>query len=298
MTESHTVARARTGAFYAVSAYAFWGLMPIYWHALGPIDAVEIVLHRAVWSTVFVVGLVVATGRWPALREAMGERRRLLALMLSGVLVMGNWSCFIWAVQHGFVLETSLGYYINPLVSVMLGVVVLGDRLGRTRACAVALAAIAVLYLTWSLGVAPWLALFLATTFGLYGLIRKLVPTEPLVGLAIETGFVAPFGLVWMIWAADNGHSAFLADGFGWRELLLVGSGPATALPLVWFAAAASRLSLSSVGFFQYIGPTLQFLLAVFLFGEAFTHAHFVAFLLIWAALALVSWEAIRLHRA
>jgi chloramphenicol-sensitive protein RarD len=298
MTPHAAAARTRAGALYAVAAYGLWGLTPIYWHALGEVGTLEIICHRALWSTVFVLAMIGAAGKLGELVRVATNWRTLGALVVSGSLVMGNWYVFIWAVQRGYVLETSLGYYINPLVSVLLGVLFLGDRMGPLRIAAVALATVAVLYLTWSLGVAPWLALFLAITFGLYGLVRKLVPVDPLVGLAIETGIAAPLAIAWIVWAGGTGQSHFLVGGFGFRDMMLMGAGLITALPLVWFAAAASRLSLSSVGFFQYIAPTLNFLIAVFVFGEAFTHAHMVAFTLIWTALMLVSYEAVRTRSA
>ena len=287
-------ARTRTGALYALAAYGLWGLTPIFWRAIGPVGALEIICHRALWSTVFVGLMIAAVGRLPELLRVIRDWRTLRILALSGALVMGNWYVFIWAVQRAYVLETSLGYYINPLVSVLLGVVVLRDRLGPFRMVAVGLASLAVAYLTWSLGVAPWMGLFLAASFGLYGLIRKMVVVDPLAGLFIETGLAAPFALGWMFWTAHTGEAGFLSGGLAWRDVLMASSGLITALPLVWFAAAASRLSLSSVGFFQYLSPSLNFLIAVFLFGEPFTHAHFVAFSLIWVACALASYDAIR----
>lgn len=287
-------ARTRTGAFYALAAYGLWGLTPIFWRAIGPVDTLEIICHRALWSTLFVGLMMAASGRLPELLRVLHDWRTLRILALSGALVMGNWYVFIWAVQRNYVLETSLGYYINPLVSVLLGVLVLRDRLGPYRMVAVGLATLAVAYLTWSLGVAPWMGLFLAASFGLYGLIRKMVVVDPLAGLFVETGLAAPFALGWMLWSAHTGEAGFLSGGLAWRDVLMAGSGLITALPLVWFAAATSRLSLSSVGFFQYLSPSLNFLIAVFLFGETFTQAHFVAFSLIWLACALASYDAIR----
>ncbi len=286
--------RARVGAIYALSAYGAWGLTPIYWRAIGTVTPLEIICHRALWSTLFVAGLIAIAGRAPELLATLRSKRRMAALAMSGALVMSNWYVYIWSVLHGYVLEASLGYYINPLVSVLLGVVFLRDRLGPMRIAAVALAVVAVAYLTWALGVAPWLALYLAVTFGLYGLIRKLVPVEPLVGLVVETGLAAPLALAWIAWAEANGSATFLAGGGSVRDLLLMGAGVITAVPLIWFAAAAGRLRLSTLGFFQYISPSIMFVLAIFAFGEALTMPHLIAFGMIWVALALYSVEAAR----
>ncbi|PWR23939.1 EamA family transporter RarD [Zavarzinia compransoris] len=289
--ERHSASLA--GAGYAVAAYLTWALLALYWKALAHVPAFEVMLHRAVWSTLFLLGLLAATGRLPDLLAALRRPRRLLILALTAVLLASNWYLFIWAMGADLALEASLGYYINPLVNVLFGVVFLRERLSRYRQVAVAMATIGVVILSASMGVPPWVALFLASTFGLYGLLRKMAPADPMVGLTLESLWLAIIAVPWLLWLEGHGRGG-LGEFGPVTDILLVAAGVVTAVPLLWFNAAAKRLTLSTLGLFQYIAPTGMFLIAVFINGEAFTAIHAVTFGLIWGALALVAVETLR----
>jgi len=281
-------ARTTAGVVYALAAFLFWGGIPVYFKAVGHVPAAEVLAHRVVWSVVLLAGLVTLTRHWPVIARALKDRRTRLLLMLSTLIVSVNWLVFIWAIAAGRVLETSLGYYINPLVNVVLGVAVLRERIGPWRGFAVALAALGVLNLALRAEGLPWVSLTLALTFGLYGLIRKTVRIEAVDGLFVETALLLPFALAYLGWLAVAGSGAFGAHGAG-TDVLLFLAGAVTAAPLIWFTAAARRLDYSTVGFFQYIAPSCHFLLAVFVYGETFGTAHLVTFLCIWGALAIVT---------
>jgi chloramphenicol-sensitive protein RarD len=283
------------GIVYSLGAYLAWGVLPIYWKALDGVDAVEVVAHRVLWSVVFLVGVLLVMRRLPELRGVLRSPRVVGVLAVTTVLISCNWGIFIWSIHAGRLLEASLGYYMNPLVNVALGFLVLRERLRPLQWVAVALAAIGVVQLTVSLGAAPWIALTLAFSFALYGLLRKVGRAAPLVGLTVETGICAPFALAWLGWGMHTGTASFGASGWG-TDVLLVLAGVATSLPLVWFAAGARRLSLATLGLVQYLAPSLQFLLAVFAFGEPVTAPHAVAFGCIWVALVLYTVEARRGH--
>ena len=288
--------RSRTGALYALCAFLAWGFNPVYFKAVAEVPVVEIVAHRILWA-LLLVAMVVSIGRqWPAVARALFDRRAMTALVASTVLLSSNWGLYVWAVAHERILETSIGYFINPMVSVLLGVVFLGERLNRVQMVAVALAVAGVAYLTLNYGQAPWIALYLAGSFGLYGLIRKIAPVNAIGGLFIETLILAPLALGYLVWLHVTGAGSFGRASIGF-DVLLIASGPVTALPLLWFSAAARRLNLSTVGFFQYIAPSTQFLLAVFVYGEPFTPAHAVTFPLIWTALAIFTADAVRRQR-
>lgn len=281
------------GAGFAVAAYLTWALLALYWKALAHVPAFEVMLHRAVWSELFLLGLLAATGRLPQLIEALRHPSRLKMLLLTAILLACNWYLFIWAMGADLALEASLGYYINPLINVLLGVVFLRERLSRYRQAAVAMATAGVLLLSFSLGVPPWVALMLALTFGLYGLLRKMAPADPMVGLTVESLLMAIPAVPLLAWLEGHGEGGIGQFGLG-TDLLLVAAGIVTAVPLLWFNAAAKRLTLSTLGLFQYIAPTGMFLIAVFINGEAFTATHAVTFGLIWGALALVAVETLR----
>lgn len=287
------------GCLYAVAAYLAWGISPLYFKAVGSVPPEQILAHRVVWSLVLLLVLVTLARRWSGLGASLRQPRTLALLAGSTLLVSGNWFTFIWAVSAGRVLEASLGYYINPLFSVLLGVVFLGERLGRWQWAAVLLAAAGVANLTLQAAGVPWVALVLAGSFGFYGLLRKLTPLGAADGLLLETALLAPLALAFLVQLDVAGGGAWGSAGAG-LDLLLVLSGPVTALPLVFFASAARRLSLTVVGFFQYIAPTCQFLLAVLVFGERFSAAHQLTFLCIWAAVLLFSassWRRARRRR-
>jgi len=280
------VKESRSGALFALGAYGLWGIVPIYWKKLGGIPAAEIVAHRVVWSVLFVaIGLALVRG-FGSVGVALRSRRTLAFLAVTTTLIALNWGIFIWAVQAGHILQASLGYYVNPLMSVAMGVVFLKERLSRPQKIAVALAAIGVLVLTVAGRSFPWVSLLLALTFASYGLLRKIAPVEALAGLFVETLLVTPLALAFVIFREHAGTGALVTGSLG-RGVLLAMAGPITAVPLLLFAAAARRLSLSTLGFFQYIAPTLQFLCAVLLYGEKLTAAHLATFACIWAALAI-----------
>lgn len=289
--------RARAGALLALLAFGAWGLNPVYFKAVAEVPPLEVLAHRIVWSVVLLLPLALAGGRWRALVRAAADRRVVRLLLVTTLLLALNWLTYIWAVASGRVLEASLGYYVTPLVNVAAGVLLLGEPLGRLRRLACILALAAVLVLAWAGGGVPWVALWLAASFGAYGLLRKIAAVESLEGLLLETLLLLPAALGWLVWLAAAGAGRF-GTGDGTGALLLMLSGPVTALPLVWFAAAARRLRLSALAFFQYLAPTGQLLLAVLAYGEPFGPARLAAFACIWAALLLVSLESWRVRRA
>jgi chloramphenicol-sensitive protein RarD len=285
----------RAGSLFAIAAFGFWGLTPIYYKLLPHVPPIEVLAHRVVWSVVF-GALFVSLGRaWPAVRLALGDRRTLRWLALTAVLVSTNWLIYIFAVVNDQVMATSLGYYINPLVNVLLGMLFLGERLGQGRTIAVGLAAAGTASLAWEIGSLPWISLSLAFTFGFYGLIRKRLGLPAMAALFVETLLVAPLALLALLWFGLAGEGAFGTDPG--TSLLLVLAGPVTLLPLLWFAEAARRLPLITVGFFQYLAPTLTFLLAALVYGEPFTAAWAFTFALIWSGLAVFSIDSLRTRR-
>ena len=282
----------RRGVWIAVAAYVAWGLMPLYWHVLKAVPAMQIMAHRVVWSTLLVCGwLGFKYGRgW--VRETLSRPRAAPMLALSGVLIAFNWGLYIWAVNAGHVVESALGYFINPLLSVMLGVFVLKERLNRTQWASVAIAAIGVLWLTISYGSFPWIALSLAASFGIYGLVRKLLGVPPVRGLGVENLYLLLPALAFLAWteATGQGHLFAHGDAASWGigvAALLVFGGVLTALPLIGFAAAVQRIPYSLVGLLQYISPTLQLLVGVLVLHEPFGHDRAIGFGFIWIALAL-----------
>jgi len=289
-----------TGAAYAVLAYASWGVVPIYWKWLESIPPLELLMHRIAGTALFAALLLTVSGRWGEVRAVLRRRRSLAALLGSALLIAANWGIFIWAVQHGQIVATSLGYYLNPLVNVALGLLFLRERISRGQALAVAIAAAGVAYFTAAAGGLPWISLALAFSFALYGWIRKTVAAGSLAGLAVETALLAPAALVGIATLEARGAGALGQAGqLGAARLAgLLLTGVVTALPLLWFASAARRLQLATVGLFQYLAPSLALLCAVWLYGEPFTRAHAVAFACIWTALALYSFESLRAFRA
>ena len=285
------------GLAYVSLAFVAWGLFPLYFRWLGSVDAVEVSLHRSAWTLVFVCALLAALRRWQWLGPMLRQPRALLPFVASAVLLFGNWLVYVWAVQHGHVLDASLGYFVNPLVSVTLGVLVLRERLNRIQWLAVAIAGAGVLWMTLAIGRPPWIALVLACSFGVYGLLRKTSTLGAVEGLALETLLLAPLVLPWLTWWALQPGS-----GFGGGEAAtvagLVLAGPLTALPLMAFAAGARRLPLATVGLVQYVSPTLQFLIGLWVFHEPFDGRRGVGFGLIWLALAVYSGDLLRRSRA
>jgi len=279
----------RAGLGYAVSAFLLWGLFPIYWKLLQTVPALEVVAHRTLWSFVALAAWITARRRWADVRAVAARGRTVAALAGSAALISVNWLLYVWAVIHDHMVEASLGYYINPLVNVVLGVIVLRERLSRPQLIAVTLAGIGVATLTLGYGSFPWIALTLAVTFGLYGLVRKTVGADAITGLFTETALLAPLAGGFIAVLAARGAGAL--GGGALVSTLLVLGGPVTALPLALFAHGARRLPLSTLGLIQYLAPSLQFLIAVFLYREPFTAAHAATFACIWLALGLMTWD-------
>ena len=282
----------RIGVTAALAAYIFWGLVPIYFKLIQSVAPIEVIAHRILWSIPLLSGFLLlrdGSAFWQRMRL---PRRTIFVLLISGTLVATNWLIFVWAVINGQVLATSLGYFIGPLVSFLLGFLFLRERLTTIQTIGVLIAASGTVYLGWFLGTPPWISLSLAFSFGIYGLIRKMLDVGPMVGLLWETLLLALPALLFVAWSAQHGTLEF-GSGDLQIDLLLVLAGLVTILPLVWFNVAAKNLPLSMVGFFQYIAPSITFLLSVFVYAEVFTRGHAVAFGCIWFALAMVSSESV-----
>ncbi|RWU23647.1 EamA family transporter RarD [Pseudomonas alkylphenolica] len=284
-------ANPRRGYILGLSAYIIWGLFPLYFKALQSVPSVEIIVHRVLWSALFGSFLLLVwkhPGWWRELRE---NPKRLAVLALSGSLIAGNWLTYVWSVNNGRMLEASLGYYINPLINVLLGMLLLGERLRRLQWLAVGLATVGVLQQVWQVGTLPWVSLVLALSFGFYGLIRKQAPVAALPGLVVETWMLVPLAIGWLLL---NPLAASAQPGFytSSEALWLIAAGPVTLVPLVCFNAAARHLPYTTLGFLQYLAPTLVLLQAVLLFGEHLSSSTLVAFMFIWAGLALYSVDA------
>jgi chloramphenicol-sensitive protein RarD len=270
--------------------------MPIYFRWIDFVPAVEVVAHRILWSLVFVVLILLGLGHWRTFAAAFGSRANVRLFLASAALITVNWTLFIWAIYAGRVLDISLGYFINPLVSVLMGRVLLGERLRPVQWLAVGLAAAGAINLVGALGVFPWIGLTLALSFALYGLIRKVAKVDSLVALGLETAFLTPLALAYLVFLAAMGAGAMGTQGLG-VDLLLLLAGPVTAVPLLLFGHGARRLNLSTIGLLQYIAPSMQFFLAVFWWQEPFTAAHIVTFALIWTGLAIYSQDSLRRSR-
>lgn len=284
------------GAIYAVSAFLIWGISPIYWKALRSVPALEIILHRIVWSFFLLVPLIILMRRWQEFIAVLKNLRTVLILLFTALIVGGNWLLYIWAVNNDHLLQASLGYYINPLVNVVLGMVFLKERLRTPQILAVVLATAGVLYLTLYYGEFPWIALALALSFGLYGLIRKVAPVGSLVGLTVETLLLSIPALAYLFYLDRLGQSSIFRVSLK-LDLMLMGCAVVTAFPLLFFTLGARRLYLSTMGLLQYIAPSCMFILAVFLFHEPFASAQVVTFILIWTALAIYSADSVRYYR-
>ncbi len=286
------------GGGYALAAFGAWGVLPLYFKAVSHVPPFQIFSHRIVWSVVLLAILVTAFRRWRTIWVALGDRRTMLMLLGSTIFIGTNWLVFIWAVSSDRVMEISLGYYINPLVNVLLALLVLRERLSPWQGAAVALAVLAVANLAVQTEGVPWPSLLVAFSFGFYGLIRKTTRLESVEGLFLETMLMLPVGLGFLLYVGWSGAGAFGTVSPG-TDVLLILAGVFTALPLIWFTSAARRLTYVAVGFFQYLAPTGHFLLAVFIFGETFTPAHAFTFGCIWLALAIFSADTWgRAHKA
>ena len=282
---------SRRGLAYGAAAYGLWGLFPLYWPLLEPAGPVEILAHRVVWSAVTIALVVTLLRRWPDVRSVWRNGRSRLLLVSAALVISVNWSIYIYGVNSGRVVETSLGYFINPLVTVLMGVLVLSERLRRLQWAALGLAAGAVVVLTLDYGRLPWIALVLAFSFGTYGLLKKQAGVDAVESLTIETVVLSPLALAFLVWLGLRGDSSFTSDGAGHTTLLLT-TGIVTVIPLLFFGAAAIRLPLVTIGLLQYLAPVLQFLLGVLWYHESMPAARWIGFGLVWVALVIFTVEA------
>lgn len=283
---------AKKGVILAISAYTMWGIAPIYFKAISSVSALEILSHRVIWSFFLLAALLHFGRQWRSVVSVFRDKKKMVYLLTTALLVGGNWLIFIWAVNANHMLDASLGYYINPLLNVVLGMLFLGERLRKLQWFAVALAAIGVAIQLVVFGSVPIVAFSLAITFGLYGLLRKKVGVNAQTGLFIETLVLVPAAAIYLLWIADSATSSMLAND--WHlNLLLISAGIVTTLPLLCFTGAATKLKLSTLGFFQYIGPSLMFLLAVLVYGENFSADKAITFAFIWSALVIFSVDGL-----
>ncbi len=280
--------RSLTGLLYALGAYGLWGISPVYWKWVREVPADEMLAWRTFWAFAATLAFGALTGQARPARAVLRRPRLLLALALTGGLIALNWFVFIWAIQTDRITATSLGYYMSPLVHVLLGMLVLGERLVRAQIFALGIATAGVAYLTVEYGELPWIALLLPTSFGVYGLVRKIAPVQPLVGFGIEMLMLQPLALGYLAWLLVSGRSAMLDAPAGLHVLVPV-AGLVTATPLIWFVCGARRLPLTTLGMFQYLAPSLSLVLAIWLYGEPFTRVQLVTFLCVWLALSLYS---------
>lgn len=283
----------QAGMFYAIASYVLWGMFPIYFKALeAEIPPVDIVMHRVLWSFLFLVIVLTVRKQWAWVAPMLRQPRVIGGFMASALLLTANWTTYIWAVNNNHIVEASLGYFINPMVSVALGFIFLRERLRPVQWLSIAIAAAAVLWLTWQTGHPPWIALTLAVTFGSYGLLRKTASLGALPGLALETALVLPLALAFLVYTTVQDQNTFVSASTS-TKWLLVAAGPITSIPLLMFAAGARRLPLSLIGVLQYITPSLQLLLGVWLYNEQLDGARLVGFIAIWCALILYSVEGL-----
>jgi len=285
------------GIFYAIGAYTLWGLLPVYWKWLQHVPVTQVLCHRILWSFLALLVVTLLSRQWNAFRQALEGPRVLSVYAVAAILISVNWLTYIWAVGAGFIVETSLGYFINPLLSVFLGVIFFRERLRPWQWTAISLAAAGVVYLTIAYGTLPWIALTLAITFGAYGLVKKIAPLGSLYGLTLETGVLLLPALLFIGYSEKTGYGAIFHIGVG-TDVLLMGAGIITAVPLLLFSSAARRIPLSLIGILQYIAPTLQFLLGVMVYREPFTLVKCIGFGMVWAALIIYGAEGLLTYRA
>jgi len=288
--------RERQGLLLGALAYLLWGLFPLYWPLLAPAGAVEILAHRMIWSLVIMAVVVVVAKRLPQLSAILRDRRVFGLLAVAAVAVTVNWGSYIWGVNHGRTVEASLGYFVNPLVTMLLGVIFLRERLRRMQWVAVGIAVVAVVVLGVDYGRLPWLALALAFSFGIYGLMKKKAGAGAFESLTVETALMTPFALLYVVWLAAHGTGHFTSDGAG-HTLLFIGSGAVTSIPLVLFGAAATRVTMVTLGLVQYLAPIIQFAIGVFVQHEAMSPGRWIGFVIVWIALAVFTYEALGYRR-
>lgn len=287
-TMTHLNKKRLSGIGYALMAFSAWGVLPLYWKVLEDIPALEILAHRILWSFVFMSLIILLTGEWHQIKKVISSRRTLIHLFLCGIIISANWLTFIWAVNVGRVVETSLGYYINPLIIILLGMIVFKERLVPLQYLALLFASIGVIIMTIQHGQIPWVALTLAFTFATYGLLKKTSRVESSLGLAMETFFVMPLALSYILLRQFQGTGSLGSLSLT-TTLFLLGTGIITAIPLLWFARGTKRVEFSTIGFMQYIAPTITLYLGIFVFQEHFTRVHLLSFSFIWVALMIYS---------
>ncbi|QGZ40510.1 chloramphenicol-sensitive protein RarD [Pseudoduganella flava] len=285
------------GVLNTTAAFLVWGLFPLYFHAIGEVPPVEILAHRMVWSLLFLAIVLTVRGQWKWLPDVLGKPKVIGTFVASALLLSANWGIYIWAVNNGHVLDASLGYFITPLINVLLGLVVLKERLRPGQWAAIGVAAAGVAWLTWQAGQLPWIALLLAASFGAYGLLRKTAALAALEGLSFETLLLFPLAAGYVIWLTVHGANTFLNTPSDSTRALLVAAGPITAIPLLLFASGARQIPLSVVGMLQYIAPTIQMVLGLMVFHETFSSARLAGFAVIWMALALYVMEGLWMQR-
>ncbi|EOD56506.1 EamA family transporter RarD [Aeromonas molluscorum] len=286
----------RQGIIYALCAYTLWGIAPIYFKLIAEVPAAEILTHRIIWSCALLAVLVLLGRQWSKVQTVLRKPKVLMTLALTSTVVGGNWLLFIWAINNGHMLDASLGYYINPLFNVLLGMVFLGEKLRRLQWWAVGLAVVGVAVQLIAFGSLPWIALVLASSFAFYGLVRKKLALDALTGLLLETLILLPPAAIYL-WGIADSPTSHMADNSLYLNLMLIAAGAVTTAPLLCFTAAATRLKFSTLGFFQYIGPSLMFILAVTLYGEALRTDKLITFACIWSALVLFSLDGLRSSR-
>lgn len=287
---------SKSGLIYGSAAYLCWGFFPLYWPLLDPASPLEVLAHRIVWTLVFCVGLLTITRKWSAYRSILGQRRLMVPLAMASVVITVNWGAFIWGVTNGHVIETSLGYFINPLMTVLLGVFLLGENLRRLQWVAVGLGTLAVVVLTVDYGRPPWVALVLATSFATYGFLKKRANLGTIEALSVETTILTPFAIAYLVFLGMAGTLAFGNEG-ALNTVLLMGTGVVTGIPLLMFGAAATRLTLTTIGILQYLGPILQFIFGLTIFGEEMGTARWIGFVIVWSALVIFTYDAMSTRR-
>jgi chloramphenicol-sensitive protein RarD len=280
--------KSNSGVLYAIGAYGIWGILPIYWKAMKQIPAGDILAHRIFWSFLFLAAIISGLRKWDEFRHAFTSVRSILAVSLASILISTNWLVYIWAVNSNHIVEASLGYYINPLLTIMLGMIVLRERADFWQFVSIALAFVGVGFLTYQYGRVPWVALTLAVSFAVYGLVKKLSKLSSLTGLAAETMIVAPLALGFLIFQISTQAVAYV-DISLWMVAMIILTGVVTSVPLLLFAQGAKRVSLSTLGFVQYLSPSLSLLIGIFIYKEKFTHIDLISFGCIWVALAIFS---------
>lgn len=282
----------KSGFLYALGAFGLWGFLPIYWKLVANVPALETLAHRVVWSMLLLIIVLVVMGKTAWIRPTIRDKRKMWLTLLASIMLSINWGLFIYAINIGEILSASLGYYINPLLSVLIGVLFFREKLRFGQWLSIAVVASGVLWLTWSFGQLPWIGLVLAGSFGIYGALKKMAVLGAIEGLAIETAGVFLPALAYIIYLGMNGNGAFVSAG-SFTSWALVGTGLATAIPLLLFAAAAQRIPLSMVGMMQYIAPTIQLLIGVWIYNEAFPTERLIGFIFIWAALVIFTAEGL-----